>query len=137
MTQTSDVLVLSEAIDAGDPAIAPGKRAHDLLLPFLNAKDYIAVAIVHGTSQSAATGFQRAEEMLESKRAVVWVDRTDLIETLNGASASKLRKAFARDPAKIMTFFAPKSGKTNWGLGWQQLTTGQIDEQFVSAGLDR
>lgn len=131
-----NLLVLSEALLTTDATAPVGQRVHDLLAPMLDAQTYTAVGVIHGRGNSARKAYRRAKVRLFEKRALLHLDIDSPLADLTGARADEILQAFAEDPVKTMTFYAPHTKRTNWSLSPRSLMTGQIDGAYIAAGRD-
>ena len=129
-------LVLSEALATTDASVPLGQRVHDLLAPMLDAQTYTAVGVIHGRSNSARKAYRRASVRLFGKRALLHLDIDAPLASLIGPRTDDIVQAFAEDPVKTMTFYAPFTKRTNWSLSPRSLMTGQIDGAYIAAGRD-
>ena len=134
---SANALVLSTSSGGSDDEVPPGARAAALLAVFLDPTQYTAIAVVHELGRSAPRAFDLAKQRHEEKHGIAWVTDPELLADLTGDDEDQLRIAFAPERGKLMTFYAPRTGRTNWSLHWSKVTAASIDAGFLQAGLDQ
>ena len=114
-----------------------GAQAALTLRPLLAADQYTAVGVLHGTGADADYAYERYAPRLSEGLGLVWVDQPQLLAALEGDRADDLRAALAPLAGMLMTFFAPLTGRTNWGLAWNEVDMAAFDQGLNQARTDR
>ena len=126
------VLPGSQQVPGQDP---PGRRAVELLAPFLDATRYAAIAVVHGTGKRAPTAFDLAKQRMRKGNGVVWLPDPLLLPLLEGPDAKDLRKLLAVRDGALVTFASVKRRDVRHELPWYRVLPLDVDEGFLVAGL--
>ncbi|VGO16082.1 hypothetical protein PDESU_04672 [Pontiella desulfatans] len=107
----------------------PAEAAAKLKL-YLDASKYAAIAVVHGNSKSAAKAFDLAKQRYATKRGVVWITDSELLNNITDMPAAS-KKLFRPVDGYLMTFISPQNKRIEEKLKRFKLNTLNIDECYL------